>query len=319
MKHPIITSLGLAVMAGVSLVTPASATISIDYVTVGNAGKAADTSDGDGGTSGIQRYGAVSYTYNIGKYEVTNSQYVDFLNAKAVTDTYSLYNTNMSDYGITRANSSGSYNYSVTGGLGNRPVVYVNWFDAARFSNWLGNGQGGGDMETGAYTLSGATSGIITVNAGAKIYIPSEDEWYKAAYYNGTTSTYSLYPNGQNTITTADANYWPGVGASTDVGSYGGDPSSYGTFDQGGNVWEWNDAVISGAYRGLRGGSWDGGASLLRSSFRNYSGPSTELNLFGFRVASSELAAVPEPTSLLSTLALVSSGLLLRRRGRVSL
>jgi hypothetical protein len=98
------------------------------------------------------------------------------------------------------------------------------------------------------------------------------------------------------------------------VGSYSGDPSSYGTFDQGGNVWEWNDAAISGAYRGLRGGSWDGDASLLRSSFRNYSGPSTELNLFGFRVASSELAAVPEPTSLLSTLALVSSGLLLRRR-----
>jgi formylglycine-generating enzyme required for sulfatase activity len=309
MKHPIITSLGLAVMAGVSLVTPASATISIDYVTVGNAGKAADTRVGTGSLG----YGAVGYAYQIGKYEVTNSQYVDFLNAKAVTDTYSLYNPNMSDYGITRANSSGSYNYSVTGGLGNRPVVYVSWFDAARFSNWLGNGQGSGSTETGAYTLTGGqTTGIVTVNAGAKVYIPSENEWYKAAYYNGTTSAYSLYPNGQNTITTADANY-ASLG-SINVGSYSGDPSSYGTFDQGGNVWEWNDAAISGAYRGLRGGSWDGDASLLRSSFRNYSGPSTELNLFGFRVASSELAAVPEPTSLLSTLALVSSGLLLRRR-----
>ena len=311
MKHPIITSLGLAVMAGVSLVTPASATISIDYVTVGNAGKAADTRVGTGSLG----YGAVGYAYQIGKYEVTNSQYVDFLNAKAVTDTYSLYNTNMSDYGITRANSSGSYNYSVTGGLGNRPVVYVSWFDAARFSNWLGNGQGSGSTETGAYTLTGGqTTGIVMVNAGAKVYIPSENEWYKAAYYNGTTSAYSLYPNGQNTITTADANY-ASLG-SINVGSYSGDPSSYGTFDQGGNVWEWNDAV-SGLSRGLRGGSWRSNGSDLASSFRSdyyLVGPSFGLSHVGFRVASSELAAVPEPTSLLSTLALVSSGLLLRRR-----
>ncbi len=102
-----------------------------------------------------------------------------------------------------------------------------------------------------------------------QVWIPSENEWYKAAYYNGGTSTYSLYPNGQNTITTADANYGTSVGVSTDVGSYSGDPSSYGTFDQGGNVWEWNDAVIAGASRGLRGGSWFNYAGdFLQSSFR---------------------------------------------------
>jgi formylglycine-generating enzyme required for sulfatase activity len=139
-------------------------------------------------------------------------------------------------------------------------------------------------METGAYTLSGNT-GIVTVNPGTTVYLPSENEWYKAAYYNGGTSAYSLYPNGQNTITTADANYWPGVGASTDVGSYGGDPSSYGTFDQGGNVWEMNDAVISGAYRGLRGGSWNNNDNNLQSSNRNNNNPSNENNNIGFRVA----------------------------------
>ena len=313
MKHPTIPSIGLTVLAGISLVTPASATISIDYVTVGNAGKAADTSDGDGGTSGIQRYGAVSYTYNIGKYEVTNSQYVDFLNAKAVTDTYSLYNTNMSDYGITRANTSGSYNYSVTGGLGNRPVVYVNWFDAARFSNWLGNGQGSGDTETGAYNLLGAVAGTgISVQPGAQVWIPSEDEWYKAAYFNGGTSTYSLYPNGQNSITTADANY--SSSASKNVGSYSGDPSSYGTFDQGGNVWEWNDAIISGSMRGARGGCWDNFNHLdevgLRSSSRFASSdPAGENNIRGFRVAS-----VPEPSCLVLTM--FASGMMLTRRKR---
>jgi len=258
-----IHALGLAALAGVSFVTQVSAVVTIDYVTVGNAGNAADT----GG------YGAVGYAYNIGKYEVTNSQYADFLNAKARTDTYSLYNTNMSSYGIARTGSSGSYTYSVTGGLDNRPVVYVSWFDAARFTNWLGNGQGSGDMETGAYTLSGNT-GIITVNPGATVYIPSEDEWYKAAYYNGATSAYSLYPNGQNTITTADANY--ASSGSTNVGSYGGAPSSYGTFDQGGNVWEWNDAVISGTLRGLRGGpgttsptTWPHGPASATSTHRS--------------------------------------------------
>ncbi len=84
------------------------------------------------------------YAYNIGKYEVTNAQYAEFLNAKAQTDTYSLYNASMASCGITRSGSAGSYNYGVTGGLGNRPVVYVSWFDAARFTNWLGNGQGSG-------------------------------------------------------------------------------------------------------------------------------------------------------------------------------
>ena len=248
MKQRIFSSLGLAALAGVSLVTPALAEVSIAWVPVGNAGNAADPSTG---------FGAVGYAYQIGKYEVTNNEYVEFLNAKAQTDTYSLYNMNMSSYGITRSGSDGGYNYSVTGGLGNRPVVCVSWFDAARFTNWLGNGQGSGDTETGAYTfIGGQTSGIVTVNSGAKVYIPSENEWYKAAYYNGGTSTYSIYPNGQNTITTADANYEYSVGQSTDVGSYSSDPSSYGTFDQGGNVWEWNDDVnvFWGSGRGMGAG-----------------------------------------------------------------
>ena len=300
MKHPIITSFGLAVLAGVSLVTPALAVVNIAWVPVGNAGNAADPSWG---------YGSVGYAYNIGKYEVTNNQYVDFLNAKGGSNSNGIYNSGMASYGIAQTGTPGSYSYSVTGGLENRPVVYVSWYDAARFTNWLGNGQGNGSMETGAYTLSGNT-GIITVNSGATVYIPSENEWYKAAYYNGGTSTYSLYPNGQNTITTADANY--GSSGSTNVGSYGGDPSSYGTFDQGGNVWEWNDAVISGSSRGLRGGSWSGGGYFvgsLQSSFRDYFNPSGENYDIGFRVAS-----VPEPTSVV--LAMVASGMLLIRRKR---
>ena len=291
----------LTLAATAALITSASASVTMDWVTVGNAGNAADTTG----------YGAVGYNYQIGKYEVTNAQYGAFLNAAAQTDSYGLYNSNMSSYGITRGGSSGSYTYSVTTALANLPVVYVTWFDAARMANWMVNGQGSGSTETGAYTLNGAISGIVLANAGAQVYIPTEDEWYKAAYYNGATSTYSLYPNGQNSITTADANYANSVGSSTNVGTYSSDPSSYGSFDQGGNVWEWNDAVIDGSSRGLRGGSWDAfDVLLLASSYRgNYVVPSYEDGSIGFR-----LASVPEPSSLV--LSVLASGVVLLRRKR---
>ena len=282
-----------------ALITSASASVTIDWVTVGNAGNAADPLTG---------YGAVGYEYKIGKYEVTNAQYAEFLNAKASTDSYGLYNPSMSSYGITQSSSSGSYSYTVTSGMENRPVVYVSWFDAARFSNWLGNGRGNASTENGAYTLLGHTSGIIMINTGAKAWIPNENEWYKAAYYNGATSTYSLYPNGQNSITTADANYSNSIGASTDVGTYNSDLSSYGTFDQGGNVWEWNDAV-DGWSRGIRGGCWDASVVSLPSSSRYFDVSSYELYSIGFRVAS-----IPEPTSMLQSM--VAGGVMLIRRKR---
>lgn len=297
----------LVAIASASLVAPSFAVVSIDYVTVGNAGNAADSLTG---------YGAVDHVYKIGKYEVTSAQYGEFLNAKGASNSYGIYNPGMASYGIIQSGSSGSFSYSVTGALANRPVVYVSWFDAARFANWLTNNQGAGDTETGAYTLNGAMNGIILANPGAAVHLPSEDEWYKAAYYDGDASDYSLYPNGQNSITNAHANYDWIVGASTDVGSYVSDPSSYGTFDQGGNVQEWNDGII-GSSRVLRGGAWDyyvvnvgGGEALLRSSFRDSLPPSGEGPDFGFRVAS----AIPEPTSFLLTL--LAGGMMLIRRNR---
>ena len=109
----------------------------------------------------------------------------------AKTDTYGLYSAGMTTSSInriSRSGVSGSYTYAVNPGSGNKPITYVSWFDAARFCNWLRNGQQTGagaalTAETGASTLSGATSGIITKNVGATVWIPSESEWYKAAYY----------------------------------------------------------------------------------------------------------------------------------------
>jgi sulfatase modifying factor 1 len=291
----------LPLATAASLIVSASASVTMDWVTVGNAGNAANA-------NGL---GSVAYSYQIGKYEVTNAQYGAFLNAAAQTDSYGLYNSNMSSLGIARSGSSGSYTYSVTTALANRPVEYVSWYDAARFANWMMNGQGSGSTETGAYTLNGATNGLILANAGAQVYIPTENEWYKAAYYNAANQTYSLSPNGQNSIiTTADANYGFSVGSATDVGSYTGDASFYGTFDQGGNVWEWNDVVKQGWARGRRGGGWNSNVAYLLSSIQDDGAdPAQEFNYIGFR-----LAAVPEPSSMLLTM--LAGGVMLIRRKR---
>ena len=210
----------------------------------------------------------------------------------AATDTYSLYNAGMTTSyinGISQSGVSGSFTYSVNPGSANKPVTYVSWFDAARFTNWLHNGQTSGlqnatTTERGAYTLDGAVSGVtISKNVGATVWIPSENEWYKAAYYDPNKggagvggywaqATQSNTVTG-NTVGVADsANYYDGdyVGypglALTDGGAYGlNSQSAYGTNDQAGNVLEWNDAVI-GSSRGLRGGSWNLNSSYLPAS-----------------------------------------------------
>jgi sulfatase modifying factor 1 len=293
----------------------------IDTVFVGDTGNANDSTG----------YGGVAYGYHIGTYEVTNSQYTAFLNATAATDTHSLYNTNMdsnSHGGITRAGSSGSYTYSTKSGFENKPVNFVSFWDAARFTNWLTSG----DTENGVYVLtsSGITNNTITRDATAwangGVAIASENEWYKAAYYDGSGS-YTLYPTQSATAPTAtvpnsdnanSANYNNAVGTVTDVGSYTMAGSHYGTFDQGGNVWEWNDEIVSTSNRGLRGGSFDFAGFYLQSSFRNNGGPAVENDIIGFRVSS--LAPIPEPSAYAAILGCLGLGLsLMRRKGRGTL
>jgi formylglycine-generating enzyme len=155
--------------------------------------------------------GSVGYNYSIGKYEVTLNQYCAFLNAVGATDTYGLYNPLLNSLpqvrGIYRSGASGSYHYSVIGS-GNRPVTYVSWFDAARFVNWLQNGQptglqGPATTETGVYALNGATGGLgFARNPAARFCLPTLDEWHKAAYYDPTGASgyagYWFYPTRSN-------------------------------------------------------------------------------------------------------------------------
>ena len=172
----------LLVGFAVLIASPQASAVTIEWVTVGDPGNAPDTEVMSDGTTG---YGSVADVYRISKYETTNAQYAEFLNAKAASDPLGLYNTSMGSPtfgwdGITRSGSSGSYSYSAIAGRENRPVNYVSFYDSLRFSNWLHNGQGSGDTETGAYTLLGGTpipsnGSTVTRNAGANIFLKFDD------------------------------------------------------------------------------------------------------------------------------------------------
>ena len=117
--------------------------MTIDREKVGNTGNTGESLTA-GGNIGTRDFGAVSYEYYIGTYEVTNDQYAEFLNAVTTNDNDILYNTNMNSNargGITRSGSAGSYTYAVKPNMGDKPVNYVFPSDAARFANWMHNGQ----------------------------------------------------------------------------------------------------------------------------------------------------------------------------------
>jgi sulfatase modifying factor 1 len=221
----------------------------------------------------------------------------------AATDSNALYSTDMAGgFGaIIRSGSSGSYSSSLIAGRGEMPVNYVTFWDAARFANWLHNDQPTGlqddtTTEDGAYTLTptGIANNTVARNASeARVFVTSEDEWYKAAYYDKLGMAYYDYPAATNTETTCTL---PGATANTAncgfaisdlalVGSYSGAASPSGTFDQGGNVWEWNEAVIAGSNRGLRGGSIFVAATDLAASIRSDGLPAVDSVNVGFRVA----------------------------------
>ena len=335
--------------------------INYQLVPVGNPGNAGDTRAGEN-TFGK---GSVAYEYQIGKYDVTIGQYTAFLNAvdPSGTNPNGIYNssmgTNLNIAGISYDEAAAAgFKYSVIGPFGaiqipqataaNRPMTFVSWFDAARFANWMTNGQGGpGTTETGAYDLATAAPGVAPAKTpGAAFYIPNEDEWYKAAFYSpnyggdGVPGYYAYATQSDsapgNTIGpgTNQANWITGSGFSvtqlptldssqnylTDAGAYINSASYYGTFDQSGNVNQWNDLDgLPGSSRGLRGGDWflNPHAGFLSSSDSFLAAPSSALNSFGFRLAAP--VPVPEPSTWVMGLAGLACGgwqMVRRRRGR---
>jgi formylglycine-generating enzyme required for sulfatase activity len=341
------TVLAAATSSGISI-TQAHATspLVIETAIVGNPGNA-----GDAQIQGT--FGAVDYVYAIGRYEVTAGQYAAFLDAVAATDTYALYDVRMWTHAegckIERTGAPGNYTYGVAPDQANRPVNFVSWGDAARFANWLHNGQptGAQDLTTtedGSYFLDGKTAdweleGVVR-EPDATWVIPTEDEWYKAAYHknDGATGNYFNYPTGHDSAVSNDlVDPDPGNNATfsrpvadytigapyyrTEVGAHENSASPYGTFDQGGNVQEFNETVPEWDIRGIRGGSWFWGDILGRWDRPVDMHSSDQYSDLGFRVAnrrptSHPIPVLPSPAVLAWLLAsALVAALALRTRG----
>jgi formylglycine-generating enzyme required for sulfatase activity len=284
----------------------------IDFVWIGNPGNAADNTG----------YGTVNRSYRMGTYEVSRGMITS-------------YNALSGSPAITLADMSG------WGGNGlNRPATGVSWNEAARFVNWL-NLEGnyapaykfttlGGDDNISLWTAdeSGYDPANPFRNSNAHYFLPSENEWYKAAYYdtaaNGGAGGYWNYATGSDTFPTTTSGGTlpgtavfpdgvnpnpPGLADTTNAGGL----SAYGTMAQNGNANEWNESAYNplkngaGDYRAVRGSHW-GNRYYLASAARNGNLPWQGSLTCGFRVA-----AVPEPSAT-GLIALGGLGLLLRRR-----
>ncbi len=324
-----IRRLGVALLVALSAGPPLPAQVAFDWATVGNPGNAPDTlvmtkGPAPDNTTG---YGSVGYAYQISKYDVTNAQYVQFLNAvdTSGSNTLRLFNTKMSDPnaspagqaytgGIDRnlAAPSGA-KYSVKAGQQNYPATWINWASGARFVNWLANGQGSGSTETGVYDMSVFTGNSFATPPsrapGATIFLPSEDEYYKAAYYDPTksgTGGYWQYGTRSDTApasappagTSNSANIGAGVGNGgnqggifgataattqaaydlsavnylTNVGAYTTATSFYGLSDVDGLVYNWTEGTRVTFGNNLpiyRGGAWMYNAGGVGAAYRN--------------------------------------------------
>ncbi|MEX2170648.1 MAG: SUMF1/EgtB/PvdO family nonheme iron enzyme [Pirellulales bacterium] len=354
MAHTLIVYSLMSIALFGAIRTHASHALNIETVLVGNPNNPNDPTDGNDLEDGIQHFGSVAYSFRMGKYEVTNAQYLEFLNIKDPSgeNTLGLYHDGMT----TNANGgidfdSGALHgskYILKPGRGNNPVNYTSLADSFRFANWLHNGQGNADTEVGAYTIlnGGSLSSIYNVvrNPSAKWFVPSEDEWYKAAYYDPRTeseggpigddhywrfpmqadSDADIFSDNPASLNTPDssssanfrkndsiANGFNGGFAVTNsemmdvaqnyvtnVGAYRLARSYYGTFDQGGNVNEWTEAIDSGFFPSqsvLRGGSWVSIEGYYLAAFgRTGASALGSRSYYGFRVAT----LVPEPTTV---------------------
>jgi len=315
-------SVGIAMFASTAYVLESQAGIvtfgtganqfQMEFVTIGNAGNAADT------TGAPNPAGAVGYEYGIGKFEVSEDM-------------------------IDKFNASQSLQITKTTRGANKPATHVSWNEAARFVNWL-------NTSTGGFAAYKFTAGAVNDNIAlwtaadtldydatnpyrslrATYVLPSYNEWYKAAYYSPTDSTYYDYTNGSNTAPTAVAS---GTGADTavygqnilsspaDVNQAGG-LSPYGVMGLGGNVYEWEESSFDlanssgSSNRANRGGFFGDQSVDLSPSSRKTASPTFGTIAIGFRVVNLSPSAppVPEPSMMVIGTLFGLGGLVAKRR-----
>lgn len=249
---------------------------SIDFVTVSHLGNPDDTAGYP------YEMGGVSYRYRMGKHEVSEEV-------------------------IAKANAAGDLKITTTSLGPKKPAGDLSFYEAARFVNWLNTSSG----HHPAYNLNAKGEWLVWPageaweldgqnlyrHKDAFYFVPSADEWYKAAYYNGTN--YFRYATGSNSTpipvasgveprTTVYAQ--PEETGPADVDNAGG-LSPYGTMAQGGNVPEWIETAHDGSndttdeLLQIRGGRWTSAVSGIRAFGSNSGRP--------WHAASLRVAALP--------------------------
>lgn len=305
----------------------------MEFVVVGDPGNKKDP---------LYKFGSVPYIYEVGKYEITNNEYAEFLNAVVrIHDLYSLYSLSMTMGlfgGLDRLGQEGSYTYISKKGYEKRPVVYISWYDLARMANWYhygkpqtgrsGVGTTEGTKNQGAYdTQSFPTNKEEIVdyrklpfcrNKKALFWIPNEHEWYKAAYFDPTIQGKRKYWNFSVRTNEVPNNVAPpgnqysvnffknvfSLGKPyflSEVGAYKLATSYYGTYDQGGNVWEWLEnwrltTRGSEKVRALRGGSATYSEIGLHAYNTDPGNPSHQKFIWGGRLAKVHITVTDKPT-----------------------
>lgn len=267
-------------------------TFTIEFVTIGNPGNGDDAGAGGGKYSAPD--GGVPYAYRMGKYEISQNV-------------------------ITKATAGGLVGVVAGAHTGNKPAGSMSWFEAAAFVNFLNTSTGHQaaydlTFSGGAWSMTLWSSEVAWQLGGENLYrhkdayyfLPSDDEWYKAAFHknDGVTANYWDYATGRNTIPTA---VLQGTGAGTAVYNWQSKPadvnlagglSAYGTMGQAGNAWEWAESAFDGIndssseWRATRGGYWGDFENNLRPYIRDGNIPGGGGGYLGFRVAS----VVPAPT-----------------------
>lgn len=281
----------------------------IDFVSIsGDASSANGTDIGDSLPSGVKRFTDPANNYRMSKFEITNDQWNKFKN----------------EYGVVTGNPLSAYDQYLYWSGNNIPASNVSWLEAAQFVNWLNINKGyspaykfTGTKGTADYSFrpwysyeAGYDSSNCLRNKNAFYFLPTENEWVKAAYWNGTKLQNVATVSGAGLVAGVDVNYKKAVGHPWTVGS--GTEELNGTFDMMGNVWElmegpYNDGDYSSHFMRIRrGGSYYDSIGLILSS-RYFYDDSTQAIAVGFRVAS----VIPEPCTLLL---LGAGGMMLGRR-----
>jgi formylglycine-generating enzyme required for sulfatase activity len=270
--------------------------LEIEFVTIANPGNPPDANPNPAG--------AVPYEYRIGKYEISEEM-------------------------IDKANALGALGITKDSRGPDKPATSLSWFEAARFVNWLNTSSGNtpaykfdgaGNFQLWEPTDPGYNSANLYRNRLAKYFLPSLNEWHKAAYYDPVAGVYYDYPTGSDLVPDGiDFVGDPNFEAVFDDGGMNAEPnniidtglfSPYGIAGQGGNVFEWEETAFdrnnndADDHRSIAGGSWATLANVLKAEHTGGGvAPNFDGDFIGFRVA----RVIPEASTLvLAAIALIS-------------